>query len=77
MAIDFRGLLKRFDVSDVNEYMTIQESADKWEAMPRQVQILCKEGRIGGVTRIIHIWIIPKDAKKLTASKRKARDTDE
>lgn len=54
----------------MNGYMTVQEAAEKWGVTPRQVQILCKEGRIAGVTRMSRIWIIPEDAKKPTGDKR-------
>ncbi len=77
MAVDFHGLLKQFGVSEVDGYMTVQEAAEKWGVTPRQVQILCKEGRISEATRMSRIWIIPKDAEKPTARKRKVRDADE
>ena len=32
----------------MNGYITVQEAAEKWNITPRQVQILCKEGRIEG-----------------------------
>lgn len=54
----------------MNDFITVQETAKKWGVTPRQVQILCKEGRIAGATRMSRIWIIPKDAKKPTGDKR-------
>lgn len=77
MAVDFYEPLKRFEVSKVNGYMMVQEAAKKWGITPRQVQILCKEGRIAGATRMSRLWIIPEDAEKPTVSKRKVRDIDE
>lgn len=53
-------------------YMTAQEAADKWGVTPRQVQILCKENRIEGATRMSRIWIIPETAEKPTCGKRTA-----
>ncbi len=50
----------------MNGYITVQEAAKKWGITPRQVQILCKESRIEGATRISRIWIIPEDSKKPT-----------
>lgn len=47
-------------------YITVQEAAEKWNVTPRQVQILCKEGRIKGAEMMSRIWIIPKDAEKPT-----------
>lgn len=46
------------------EYMTEQETAEKWKVSLRWVQRLCKEGRIGGAININRVWLIPKDAKK-------------
>ena len=48
----------------MNGYITVQEAAVKWGITPRQVQILCKENRIDGATRMSRIWIIPENAKK-------------
>lgn len=50
----------------MNGYMTVQEAAKKWGVTPRQVQILCKENRVIGATRMSRIWIIPEDAEKPT-----------
>ena len=36
----------------MNGYITVQEAAQKWGITPRQVQILCKEERIIGATRM-------------------------
>ena len=46
------------------EYMTAQETADKWNVSLRWVQRLCKENRIEGVMNVNRVWLIPKDAKK-------------
>lgn len=50
----------------MNGYITVQEAAKKWGITPRQVQILCKENRIIGATRLSRIWIIPEDSSKPT-----------
>lgn len=55
----------------MNGYMTVQEAAKKWGITERQVQILCKESRIVGATRLSRIWIIPENARKPTGTKRK------
>lgn len=57
----------------MNGYITAQEAADKWGVTVRQVQILCKENRIQGATRMSRIWVIPEDAEKPTNDKRKSR----
>ena len=53
----------------MNGYMTAREAAEKWGVTPRQVQILCKEKRIPGASRMSRIWVIPKDAEKPTIDK--------
>lgn len=50
----------------MNGYITVQEAAQKWGITPRQVQILRKEERIIGATRMSRIWVIPENAKKPT-----------
>lgn len=55
----------------MNGFITVQEAAEKWGISPRQVQILCKENRIEGATRMSRIWIIPEDAKKPTVDRKK------
>lgn len=54
----------------MNGYITAQEAADKWGVTPRQVQILCKENRIEGATRMSRIWIIPESAEKPTYTRK-------
>lgn len=56
----------------MNGYIIVQEAAEKWRISTRQVQILCKENRIKGATRMSRIWIIPEDAEKPTTDKRRA-----
>ena len=45
-------------------FMTVKEAAKKWNVSERQVQILCKNGRIKGVERIGRSWIIPENIEK-------------
>lgn len=56
----------------LNGYITVQQAAEKWGITERQVQILCKESRIEGATRLSRIWIIPENASKPTNDRRKA-----
>lgn len=44
--------------------MSCPEAAEKWGISERRVQILCKENRIQGVSKIGYMWLIPKDAEK-------------
>ena len=66
----------------MNGYITVQEAAAKWRVTPRQVQVLCKEGRIVGASRMSRIWIIPQNAEKptmsrpVTTSERKSNEND-
>lgn len=57
-------------------FITVQDAADKWGITPRQVQILCKDNRIEGASRMSRIWIIPESAEKPTADKRKAEQKE-
>ncbi len=58
----------------MNGYITVQEAAEKWGISARQVQILCKENRIQGATRMSRIWIIPENAIKPTNDKRRGHE---
>ena len=46
------------------EYLSITQTAEKWEITRRRVQILCKQERIPGATKIGSYWAIPADAQK-------------
>lgn len=46
------------------EYMSAPQAAEKWGISERRVQILCKENRIPGISKLGYMWLIPKDAKK-------------
>lgn len=53
----------------MNGFITVQEAAERWNITDRQVQMLCKEGRITGAVKLSRIWIIPENAKKPTNSR--------
>ncbi|NLA96559.1 MAG: helix-turn-helix domain-containing protein [Clostridiaceae bacterium] len=59
--------------------LTTKDAADQWGITPRQVQLLCAQGRIPGAVRFGHAWVIPVDAKKPEdqRSKRKNMSEDE
>jgi len=46
------------------EYMSISQAAEKWGISPRRIQVLCKQERIPGASRMGYVWAIPVDAKK-------------
>lgn len=48
----------------MNGYITPLEAVEKWNITERQVQILCKKGKIPGAVKLSRIWIIPEDAQK-------------
>ena len=58
----------------MNGFLTVQEIAEKWGITARQVQILCKEHRIEGATKMSRIWVIPESAEKPTADKHKCHN---
>ena len=47
-------------------YLSVQETAERWGVTSRQVQILCKENRIPGASKISRIWVIPEGVDKPT-----------
>ncbi|MCI9597650.1 MAG: helix-turn-helix domain-containing protein [Firmicutes bacterium] len=59
------------------EYMTAQETAEKWNVSLRWVQRLCKENRIDGAMNINRVWLIPKVAKKPVDKRRKVTNYEE
>ena len=50
----------------MNDYIDVKEAAEHWDITPRQVQKLCKEGRVQGAVNFAKVWAIPKDAPKPT-----------
>lgn len=48
----------------IERYINIREAAERWNLSSRRVQILCKEGRIDGASKLGREWAIPYSAKK-------------
>ena len=46
------------------DYMTASQAAEKWKISQRRVQVLCSQGRIGGVFKLGDAWAIPANSKK-------------
>lgn len=46
------------------EYLSIRQTAEKWDISTRRIQILCAEKRLPGAIRIGYSWAIPVDAEK-------------
>jgi len=48
----------------MKDFIEAEEIAKLWGISKRQVQYLCKAGRIEGVVKFGNVWAIPKDAEK-------------
>lgn len=48
----------------IEEYMTINEVAEKWGVTPRRIRVLCTTGRIDGATKFGREWAIPANTEK-------------
>jgi hypothetical protein len=47
-------------------YVQADEIAAMWDISVRQVQYLCKHGKIDGASKFGNVWAIPKNAEKPT-----------
>ena len=50
----------------MNGYVRSEEIAERWNVSARQVQVLCKAGKIDGAVKFGNTWTIPEDAVKPT-----------
>ena len=50
----------------MNGYIKAEKIAERWNISIRQVQILCKEGKIDGAVKFGNTWAIPEVAIKPT-----------
>ena len=46
------------------EYLSLRQTADKWNLSVRRVQTLCSTDRIPGAVKIGSYWAIPAEAEK-------------
>ena len=46
------------------EWITPLQASEKWDITERQVQAMCKSGKITGAIRLSKLWLIPKDAMR-------------
>ena len=46
------------------EYLSVRETADKWNISTRMVQQFCTQGRVPGARKLGKFWTIPADAEK-------------
>lgn len=56
----------RKEPPNLNGYISVQETAEKWGVTPRQVQGLCKDNRIPGAQKFSNVWMIPENIEKPT-----------
>lgn len=52
-------------------YMSVAQTAEKWQVTPKRVQVLCNEGRIEGAQRVGNQWTIPETAEKPQDARKK------
>lgn len=52
-------------------YLSVTQTAEKWDMSPRRVQVLCNEGRISGAQRVGNVWSIPENAEKPADARKK------
>ena len=45
-------------------YLSIRQTAEKWNVSTRWINDLCVKGRIPGAMKIGSYWAIPEDAEK-------------
>jgi hypothetical protein len=53
------------------EYITTREAAEKWKISERRVQVMCKQEKIPGASKLGWAWAIPKGADKPEDGRRK------
>jgi hypothetical protein len=46
------------------DWITPLQASEKWEITERQVQAMCKSGKIAGALRFSKVWLIPKDTQR-------------
>lgn len=52
-------------------YLSVSQTAERWNMTPRRVQVLCNEGRIEGAQRVGNVWTIPENAEKPVDARKK------
>lgn len=48
----------------MDNYLKAHDFAERWGVSVRQIQLLCKKGRISGAVKFGNTWAIPKGTKK-------------
>ena len=52
----------------MNGYVNVEAMAKRWSISVRQVQLLCKNGKIEGASKFGNAWAIPENTLKPTRS---------
>ena len=52
-------------------FLSVSQTAEKWEMTPRRVQVLCNDGRIEGAQKVGNVWTIPENAQKPADARKK------
>lgn len=55
------------------DYISVKETANKWNISVRRIQFLCEQGKIEGVKKVGNAYIIPADATKPKDKRRKSK----
>jgi hypothetical protein len=50
----------------MQDYISVQKAADKWDITERQVQRICSDGKIPDAIRFGRAWAIPIYTERLT-----------
>ena len=50
----------------MNGYVKAEIMAERWNVSVRQVQLLCQNGKIEGVSKFVNAWAIPENTPKPT-----------
>ena len=56
------------------EYLSVKETAQKWNISVRRIQALCKQGRIEGAMKVGNAYIIPDSLDKPEDKRKKDND---
>ena len=59
------------------DYLSVTETAQKFNVSNRRVQILCEQGRIAGAQMISGVWLIPANTDKPKDGRKKSFDQNQ
>ena len=54
------------------DWITPLQASEQWGITERQVQAMCKRGKISGVIRLSKVWLIPRYAPRPIDGRTKA-----